>query len=149
MTLIDSMDSILMLYSYSGFPEKSWRVLERSSRSKLEQDAEKQLSDEKIEALPELNTLKSVGVESSQSPDNVTEAPESLPNSSREIDLDTKVARDTQVKMNVMSGLSIILTLMSILVAFRYVKHPFVRSFPRLNKILQYFFNHNYGINRR
>lgn len=140
------MDSILMLYSYSGYPEKTWRVLEYSSRPKLELDTEKQLSDEKTEALPELN---SAGTESSQIRNNATEATESLPNPSQESDLDNKVARDTQVKMNVMSGLSIILTLMSILVAFRHVKHPFVRSSPRLNKMLQYFFNHNHGINRR
>ena len=29
MTLVDSLDSILMLYSYSGFPERSWKIFAR------------------------------------------------------------------------------------------------------------------------
>lgn len=29
MTLIDSVDSIIMLYSYSGFPDRSWRLFEK------------------------------------------------------------------------------------------------------------------------
>ena len=37
MTLIDSVDSVLMLYSYSGFSERSWAIFERSSSNPVEQ----------------------------------------------------------------------------------------------------------------
>ncbi|KAG8869720.1 hypothetical protein FRC20_000964 [Serendipita sp. 405] len=32
MTLIDSLDSVLMLYSYSGFPEKGWALFRRKEK---------------------------------------------------------------------------------------------------------------------
>jgi len=74
MTLVDSLDSILMLYSYSGFPERSFRIFERQRSGTGDV--------EEISADPE------------------------------------SVARSARVKQNAMSGLSIVLTLMSILVAF-------------------------------
>jgi nickel/cobalt transporter (NiCoT) family protein len=74
MTLVDSLDLILMLYLYSGFPEKGWAVFEPNA----------------------------------QAGQNAT------------LDLD---AKGRQLRRNAMSGLSIVLTLMSILVAFRSA-HP-------------------------
>lgn len=117
MTLIDSADSILILYSYSGFPEHSWALLERSLR--VSRDAEKQV-DEKPglgEQCPKsaMKTPQKVHEQSIMS----SPAEDLKPQLNEGVDM--KVARDTQVKMNVMSGLSIILTLMSILVAFRCV----------------------------
>jgi high-affinity nickel-transport protein len=153
MTLLDSVDAILMVYSYSGFPENSWRVWERSSRPELNPDAEKQPSDEKTETLPTLNSAWSAGVSSEplESYKDTTAAPQNNPNPSdlpRAIPTDSKVARDTQVKMNVMSGLSILLTLMSILVAFRYVWHPLWEAL-RDTELLQHFFDHDHGVDRR
>ena len=74
MTLVDSLDSILMLYSYSGFPERSFRIIEKR------------------------NSDNSLGVEGPTDPEST---------------------RSMRVKQNAISGLSIILTIMSILLAFR------------------------------
>lgn len=114
MTMIDSLDSILMLYSYSGFPERSWRLFERKpvqaensqTRVGVEQDAEQKRQpthdrDDDGAAL---------GKET-----------HAVPKHEHEQEDEARIARDRRVKMNVMSGLSIVLTLMSILVAFRYV----------------------------
>lgn len=94
MTLIDSLDSILMLYSYSGFPESdSFAIFEKRL------------------ALPD----------SSPAPEQELTAADAAPVEviNEGHDLQTK-ARELKVKLNMMSGLSIVLTLMSILVAFRY-----------------------------
>ena len=134
MTLVDSADSVLMLYSYSGFPERSFLVFEQrentasgvvreGSRPRRE-DPEKAITEEdnKQDKAEDLDT-ESVQVE------EVREAmgedlkqtqtksgdPEKLP----AVIVDEGMERDRRVKLNVMSGLSIALTLMSILVAFR------------------------------
>ena len=134
MTLVDSADSVLMLYSYSGFPERSFLVFEKrentasgvvreESRPRWE-DREKAITgeDNKQDKVEDLDT-ESVQVE------EVREAmgedlkpaqikigdPEKLP----AVIVDEGMERDRRVKLNVMSGLSITLTLMSILVAFR------------------------------
>ncbi len=87
MTLVDSIDSVLMLYSYAGFPERSFKMFE--SRRDLESEA---------------NPTGNAG------------------EGKRELDPEDEARMDTnmRVKMNAISGLSIALTLMSILVAFRY-----------------------------
>jgi len=84
MTLIDSLDSVLMLYSYTGFPERKFALFVKRG---------------------ELRSLISPG-----------ETP--LVDHESDLDEDRPEKIDTRVKMNAMSGLSIILTLMSILVAF-------------------------------
>ncbi|KAF8919042.1 high-affinity nickel-transport protein-domain-containing protein [Mucidula mucida] len=96
MTMIDSLDSILMLYSYSGFPEDSFVIFE------------------KLVSLPEDETacatvLPSTSVSAAEAE---MEEPTKGPH-----DLQDK-ARALKVKLNMMSGLSIVLTLMSIFVAF-------------------------------
>ena len=87
MTLIDSLDSILMLYSYTGFPERRFAFF-----------------------------VKQAEASSSNSPGEPA-----LAGYERELDEGRPEKIDMRVKMNAMSGLSIILTLMSILVAFRFV----------------------------
>jgi nickel/cobalt transporter (NiCoT) family protein len=87
MTLVDSFDSILMLYSYTGFPERKFALF-------LKPD----------EPSP---------------PSSRGETP--LVEHERELDEDRPEKIDMRVKMNAMSGLSIVLTLISILVAFRFV----------------------------
>lgn len=85
MTLIDSLDSVLMLYSYTGFPEKNFALFVRRGG---------------FGSPSSLGETSPVG----HGPDLDEDRPEKI---------------NMRVKMNAMSGLSIILTLMSILVAFR------------------------------
>lgn len=87
MTLIDSLDSILMLYSYAGFPERKFALFVTRGEPR--------------------------------SPSSPGETP--LVDHEPDIDEDRPEKINMRVKMNAMSGLSIVLTLMSILVAFRYV----------------------------
>jgi len=91
MTLVDSLDSVLVLYSYSGFPEKGWRILE----SRNDRQAESRTEENQILTSPAV-----VGRD-----DDNQQA------------LDGQ--RISRVKRNMMSNLSVILTLMSILLAFR------------------------------
>ena len=138
MTLIDSSDSILMLYSYSGFPERSFFIFSKSPPERDSQEetieeltttgndthtdpvpisehvsddesgnAQNDLQDRKDD---EKNGLQQEPMDPAQS---MTPSPQGHAS-------DSELERDIRVKMNMMSGLSIILTLMSILVAFRY-----------------------------
>ncbi|KAK0188034.1 NicO-domain-containing protein [Armillaria mellea] len=114
MTIIDSLDSILMLYSYSGFAEHSFVLFEKQ-RCSLPLG----------EAILGSEVLQASRAPSPKSPGNVevsaveTEPPIVSPalEAGDELVL-SQQARNMRVKMNMMSGLSIILTLMSILVAF-------------------------------
>jgi len=83
MTLVDSVDSVLVLYSYSGFPEKGCALF----TTKAAQE----------------------------------KAPEQDEKHARDAVADEAAEQETRVKLNVMSTLSIILTLLSILLAFRFV----------------------------
>ncbi|KAJ3893789.1 NicO-domain-containing protein [Lentinula edodes] len=94
MTLVDSLDSVLMLYSYAGFPEHSLRIFEKS---RLHQDSIRELTHPGGDEI-EIKVDIPVGTE---------------PQSEAEI----QITRNAQVKQNAISGLSILLTLMSIMVA--------------------------------
>lgn len=181
MTLIDSCDSILMLYSYSGFPEHSWAIFQPSKSTPPNMN---DLQVEDPDPLPKKQDytveLQSPGIaplERAPSPtsDSISNIPR-LSRDSRPIPSATSapniphpaitggeklnevsaedeasLMRDQRVKMNMMSGLSIILTLMSILVAFRY--------FPTLSPqfhitgsnylFTQYISDHNHGVDWR
>ncbi|KAF5385618.1 hypothetical protein D9757_005552 [Collybiopsis confluens] len=76
MTLIDSLDSVLMLYSYAGFPERSLKIFERRKSQESVQVGQDKFSE-----------------------------------------IDIRMARSARVKQNAISKLSIMLTLMSIIVA--------------------------------
>ncbi|KIM40857.1 hypothetical protein M413DRAFT_19048 [Hebeloma cylindrosporum] len=112
MTLVDSVDSILMLYSYSGFPERSFIMF-----------SPKPECDTPVTCLPPVSTDDPSTKEKGDLEANI---PEAIPHEEKNEQLNAlppedpngQLARNTRVKMNVMSGLSIILTLMSILVAF-------------------------------
>lgn len=113
MTLIDSLDSILMLYSYTGFPERKFALFVKPGRF--------------------------------SSPSSSGETP--LVGHEPELDEDRPEKIDMRVKMNAMSGLSIVLTLISILVAFRFV---FSRTTAGLDlSNLQHILNHNHGTDRK
>ncbi|KAG6916436.1 hypothetical protein DXG01_006764 [Tephrocybe rancida] len=136
MTMVDSADSILMLYSYAGFPKQSWAFFETThtpevNPPELKEKVTKPTEGKAIEASTPLE-IKDQGP---QTPVDTTmnivpahtrgdaSAALSVPDIPGGVDnVEGKVSRETAVKMNVMSGLSIILTLMSILVAFRYVE---------------------------
>jgi high-affinity nickel-transport protein len=128
MTLVDSVDSILMLYSYSGFPERSWIFFEKSNVPNPVVDPSVVEAPSDITPKPEhpqmdgtasLQTITDKSEpESSPNPDQQSTT---APNTTTPVDMnmDSRTVTDTRAKMNVMSGLSIVLTLMSILVAFR------------------------------
>ena len=139
MTLIDSSDSILMLYSYSGFPERSFFIFAKSdsdseggSETIKEQDGDDTVTsagpvpgsgsmsdddksgDAKIHLQRRKDDDEKNGLPEEPALDHPVQSVAPQGHAS-----DSAMARDIRVKMNMMSGLSIILTLMSILVAFR------------------------------
>ncbi|KDQ25603.1 hypothetical protein PLEOSDRAFT_1011620, partial [Pleurotus ostreatus PC15] len=134
MTLIDSADSILMLYSYSGFPERSWHLFEKTSllptsrlgpeeavdrpsgdAADVEASAVPQLQRINNELSGEYDTMNKNSVKGAVTSADGSQAPAVSPSSQKVLSEDTRVII---VKRNMMSGLSIVLTLMSILVAF-------------------------------
>jgi len=132
MTLVDSVDSILMLYSYAGFPECSWTLFERSMRSDvLDTVAEQNIVEAHGDIAVKSEHLQNLDVQTASTRDKPqpepSPSPDQLPATIRtpnattpvDMNMDSRVVTDKRAKMNVMSGLSIILTLMSILVAFR------------------------------
>ena len=132
MTLIDSSDSILMLYSYSGFPERSFFIFAKSEgdsepmKDTVPVPLSENASDDKNgNARNDLQDNRNDN-EKNGSSEKSLDTTQSRPVASQGHASDSAMARDIRVKMNMMSGLSIILTLMSILVAFRYYDYSFV-----------------------
>lgn len=128
MTLVDSVDSVLMLYSYSGFPERGFALFEK--------ERGRNGRDELAALNPEIEPLLYPRAQASI--DNVRPSvPHSRSASLIDIDIKTPQVQESEVggenvdgsqvdavrgalvKENTMSGLGIILTLISILVAFR------------------------------
>jgi len=103
MTLVDSLDSILMLYSYAGLLENPsrWRIIERKEMlaESEEKEANRQTRSQPEEKVDAHDPEKTSGELQAQVPEE-------------------RIETETKAKMNVMSGLSIVLTLMSIMVAF-------------------------------
>ncbi|KAH9065490.1 NicO-domain-containing protein [Lactarius vividus] len=134
MTLLDSIDSILMLYSYTGFPDRRFHVFEPAE---VEGVSEGQ-STTYQKAAATTRTSRSGNDDSNQLGLPVGVDPASRPQSEQSSEQDKKrqveiivedadenirdirkkARRDMAVKRNMMSGLSIVLTLMSIIVAF-------------------------------
>lgn len=131
MTLLDSIDSILMLYSYSGFPERRFRIFEPIEVN----DTSEESGSAYPEAAATTQTSRSDDGDSSQLGLLAGVDPESTPQSEqsgvpkqdkkRQVEVNADENRrntrneNMTVKRNMMSGLSILLTLMSIIVAFR------------------------------
>ena len=134
MTLLDSIDSILMLYSYSGFPERGFRIFEPVEGNGA--------SEERVGTYQESTAATQTSGSGDGDPDqrgllagvDLASRPQSEQNRVAEqnkkrqvevvvqdVDEDTRNMRrnNMTVKRNMMSGLSIVLTLMSIIVAFR------------------------------
>lgn len=136
MTLIDSVDSIIMLYSYSGFPDRSFRLFERRITIETQNLEDTELTEtghstpnksptppDGINQVPVLDVFEDPGSPSSdfKKDNDVTVEIDQDGVELGKLDSADEVARLMRVKRNAMSGLSILLTLMSILVAFTYV----------------------------
>ncbi|KAI6027496.1 NicO-domain-containing protein [Pisolithus microcarpus] len=100
MTLVDSLNSVMMLYSYSGFTEHSWKIFERTTPANEVEDGERITHSARQHA----GTSVIAGVS--------TGAEEGDKDVAREKDLVARTKRQT------LSNLSILLTSMSILLAF-------------------------------
>ncbi len=135
MTLLDSIDSILMLYSYTGFPERSFRLFETTGindalerRSAYQEAAATNVSRSDNRDANQHGCCAGVGSaltpQSGQNgvseQDKKTEVEVVVEDAGENIrNIRKQVGRNVTAKRNVMSGLSIVLTLMSIIVAFR------------------------------
>lgn len=126
MTLIDSLDSIIMLYSYAGFPERTFAIFERPNASR----GSPARSPDSSQAALEANVAPSAGVDleaRSEPTSDPTTKPTGKTKGTGAVVVaaggdggDSPEYRTTlHVKRNAMSNLSIILTTMSIVVAFR------------------------------
>ncbi|CAL1712900.1 unnamed protein product [Somion occarium] len=125
MTLVDSLDSILMLYSYAGFPERSFALFERRNTddkkpilspspvipptppSSVPAASGKPIQELHRELSASSEVMKPLKPAISEEPPAVVVS-----------DVSEQMKKDLRVRRNAMSGLSVILTLMSILVAF-------------------------------
>ncbi|KAI0662057.1 NicO-domain-containing protein [Cubamyces menziesii] len=132
MTLIDSLDSIIMLYSYTGFPDRSFALFERRApprdilgdssaarpQSGLASGSRAEVDIASVEELPRspnsvFNDDQQGLVKSDRKKGDLVTVEDA------EGSMDDPVRqRVLRVKQNAMSDLSILLTVMSILVAF-------------------------------
>ena len=136
MTLVDSADSILMLYAYAGVPDKAFALFEKAPVAGEDRPG----SIERIvsgsgardspridpgdipqdEPEPERPVKKTKG---NSGDADIEGLPELHHASLPEAGDDSQTSRrKLRVKRHTMSGLSIALTLISILVAFRYAR---------------------------
>ncbi|KAG8849195.1 hypothetical protein FRB96_000902 [Tulasnella sp. 330] len=121
MSIVDSADSILMLYSYAGFPESGLALVRPNAAGRVEDvaDQEASMPIEEDHGMP-------VGSTSEQSIRSIRPMIIIPDAKAKETGLDVVLSEDSdqaafaslRVKQNTMSGLSIVLTLISILVAF-------------------------------
>ncbi len=145
MTLLDSIDSILMLYSYTGFAEHRFQLFEpiwENDEPDRKSNAYEEAAGTNVSVAQLRRSQGSHGNEMELCLPGAApgEQPEqsgsSQGNKERPVevlveDADAKIRdirkeaqRELIVKRNMMSGLSILLTLMSIVVAFRYEFPP-------------------------
>jgi nickel/cobalt transporter (NiCoT) family protein len=145
MTLLDSIDSILMLYSYTGFAEHRFQLFEpvletdaRDHKSSVYREAaatsvspaqlprSEGSHENEIEPCPLSAALSEQSEKNGSSQGNMEQPVEvQLEDTDAKIrDIRKEAQRELLVKRNMMSGLSILLTLMSIVVAFRYEFPP-------------------------
>jgi nickel/cobalt transporter (NiCoT) family protein len=141
MTLLDSVDSILMLYSYTGFPEHHFRLFESAEEGNEVQEQQEAASQDaaatniatgSVSQPPRGDQNQCSHPAPSQlfeqswpsKPDKKTQPEVVAEDTNTRIKkIRKKAQRELLVKRNMMSGLSIVLTLMSIIVAFRYDHH--------------------------
>ncbi|KAI0031074.1 high-affinity nickel-transport protein-domain-containing protein [Vararia minispora EC-137] len=113
MTFVDSVDSVLMLYSYAGFPKDGWRLIEPTDKEMVRPHDHTPLG---------MNEEEVHGKSKEKVPDaDVKDM--SAPERFGEMDGTDVLAfanepDSVRVKRHLMSNLSVILTAMSIVVAF-------------------------------
>ncbi|KAG8859873.1 hypothetical protein FRB91_006299 [Serendipita sp. 411] len=137
MTLIDSLDSVLMLYSYSGFPEKGWALFRRKEKEGGKQAVKRSPSLPRFGNTTDLEARPAERVGSSpkhskdvlQDDQEATTSPVQIVeddghghdhdhgHEEDEAEVERK-ERAIVLKNNSMSTLSILLTLVSILLAY-------------------------------
>ena len=135
MTLVDSLDSILMLYSYAGFPERSWVLFERRPAAVVTPETPQATAG--VQSATNLDGMPQTVAVAQDSPSgppdtSMLKDPRSEDEYGTiavgeaqvvEVKLNPDAEKQLRVKKNMMSGLSIVLTLVSILLAFRYVNY--------------------------
>lgn len=126
MTLVDSLDSILMFYSYTGFAGHSWRIFEPSDSPARTRDTPSVNTRYGVSLTPEIRPVsanEAVIVE--QSRDAIESEIKAMNNVGHDGDGSAAgqehEGRMVLVKRSTMSELGIILTTLSILLAFRSV----------------------------
>lgn len=130
MTLIDSADSVIMLYSYAGFPDRSfaifsWTLPSEEKNAGEHRDGAEDLIEEKKDVKEKIAPVTSVDEVIDNAPVLVREVSNHAADEEKAHDSQTVAAdrltetQTNRVKTNVMSGLSIVLTLLSICLAFR------------------------------
>jgi high-affinity nickel-transport protein len=128
MTLVDSIDSCIMLYSYAGIPEEGWSLFKKKSPSNIELPVSADLSITGLED-SDGKRLKKAHQRSDLPPkSNNTATSLPLLNLERPVSSDQQISESRvsansgalqeriRQKQHTMSSLSIILTLISILV---------------------------------
>jgi nickel/cobalt transporter (NiCoT) family protein len=135
MTLIDSTDSIVMLYSYAGFPTNGWRLFEQPQDDAVQR--EREAATNEIAAMANDSTALNIAsssvvrgpVEANiRDPEKAeikaadtavaVAAANAVVNEKEEVEPPTMTV-NLRVKRHLMSNLSVLLTAMSIVVAFR------------------------------
>ncbi|KIO02679.1 hypothetical protein M404DRAFT_9661 [Pisolithus tinctorius Marx 270] len=120
MTLVDSLNSVMMLYSYSGFAEHSWKIFERTIPANAVEDGG-------VSSGPDVNMNGMLGQTQSERIIHLAQQQGTSANSIAGVfggaeDGGNNVARKddrvTRAKRHTMSNLSVLLTSMSILLAF-------------------------------
>lgn len=121
MSLVDSVDSVLMVYAYAGFPEgpNKWRILHSPPKAREEE----RVISIRAQSSAAQTVVPDEGRQDIEPAVIVAlEDPDSKDSKVGDDDADdadqSPEAAITRVKRNSMSDLSIVLTLMSILVAF-------------------------------
>ncbi len=125
MTLVDSIDSIIMLYSYAGFPERGFALFEPRPRATSFVRAGTPRPGPDASNTQAIDVAEGVRVDTDIDIKDAIERDPEKTNGVNFADADGDVTepvhqRALRVKHNAVSNLSILLTLMSILVAFRY-----------------------------
>ncbi|KAG9315801.1 hypothetical protein JVU11DRAFT_3450 [Chiua virens] len=127
MTLVDSLDSILMLYSYTGFTVHSWQIFEASNSPSWTSESRSvnvhcELSSSAEERTAERSPVAVIEAAINQSC-NGSESKTSDMRHDKDKDATTRECDDraTLAKQSTMSELSILLTILSILLAFTSV----------------------------
>ena len=126
MTLVDSVDSCIMLYSYAGFPEKGWSLIKKSHDVELSasaniptngyegSDGERfNVAHQEVDLPSKGNATTSLSLPPDPKPPSLRE--QRIPGPRINVEpatLEERIGR----KHHAMSSLSIVLTLISILV---------------------------------